>query len=64
MAMKPDLEQLAYEKRMTDACSILQLFALLIDTDPETMALSRAKRISLANAYAEEWAVSRGFGAG
>ncbi len=54
-------EQTAYEKRMTDFCSMLQLFALLVDTDGESRALTRAERIELANAYTLDWAKSRGF---
>lgn len=55
-------EQTAYERRMLDLCSIMQLFALLIDNDEESRALTRQERIELANAYAEEWGKSRGYG--
>jgi ATP-dependent RNA circularization protein (DNA/RNA ligase family) len=55
------LEQAVYVRRMVDQCSILQLFALTIDTDPESRELSRDERIALANEYAEEWAKSRGY---
>ncbi len=54
-------EQIAYERRMADFCSMLQLFALLIDTDEASRALSRAEMIELANAYTLDWSKSRGF---
>jgi hypothetical protein len=54
-------EQVAYETRMVDFCSIMQLFALLVDTDEESRALTRGERIALANEYALDWAKSRGF---
>ncbi len=54
-------EQAAYEMRMLDICSILQLVALTIDTDPESRALSRDERIALATEYAQHWGKARGF---
>jgi hypothetical protein len=61
MPDEPSIEQAAYVHRMVDMCSILQLFALIIDTDPESRELSRDERIALANEYAENWAKSRGY---
>jgi hypothetical protein len=61
MTDEQPLEQAVYVHRMVDMCSILQLFALIIDTDPESRELSRDERIALANDYAETWAKSRGY---
>ena len=62
MSDDQNLEQTVYVRRMVDMCSILQLFALTIDADPESRGLSRDERIALANEYAETWAKSRGYG--
>ena len=56
-----NLEQAAHERRMADLCSVFQLFALMIDTDPESRALTMPERVAVANEYAEEWAKSRGY---
>lgn len=57
-------EQAAYERRMADMCSMLMLLALVIDTDPESRALSPTERIKLANDYARDWAEGRGYARG
>jgi hypothetical protein len=60
MAMTDQPEQEAYERRMLDLCSLLALHALIIDTDPESRALSIQERVEVAGKYAETWAASRG----
>jgi hypothetical protein len=64
MSDEQNLEQLTYIRRVTDLCSMLQLFALITDSDPDSRKLSRDERIALANEYAENWAKSRGYDAG
>lgn len=61
MTEEQNLEQASYVRRMVDMASIMQLFALTIDSDPESRELSRDERIALANDYAICWAKSRGY---
>lgn len=56
-----DLEQLSYERRITDVCSLIALLGLIIDQDPTTRDLTMPERISLAEQYAKLWAESRGY---
>jgi hypothetical protein len=62
MAGMQDIEQMAYERRIMDACSLIALLGLIIDQDPSTRELTMPERISLAEQYAKLWAESRGYG--
>jgi hypothetical protein len=56
-----DLQQLAYERKIRDFCSLVALHGLITDQDPSSRELTIGERISLANQYAEKWAKSRGY---